>query len=140
MVGVINPNSTQTLAIQQAFAQNATIAISPGENSPAEGPSPSSTSSITSTATASPTSAPASHSHPALTSSAIAGIAIGGAAVLLLLAAVVYLCGRQKTIGEILRRNHHVPPPSYMSEPGHISAISPQKSLVDPLRYCAHDV
>lgn len=158
MVGVINPNSTQSLEVQQAFAHNATIAFSPGENFPVESKSgaPSSTSSTsTSTSTSSPTAASAtitpstsaaasSSSHPALSTGAIAGIAIGGAAVLLLGAALIYLCGRQRTMGELLRHNQHPPPPpSYVSGPGHMSMASsaayPKSPHmeVDPHRYSA---
>ncbi|KAH9221529.1 hypothetical protein DL95DRAFT_455361 [Leptodontidium sp. 2 PMI_412] len=137
MVGVINPNSTQTLEVQQAFAHNSTIAFSPGENFPAEVEStksaaPSSTSTTssptTATVTATPTTATAaasSGSHPPLSTGAIAGIAIGGAAVLLLGAALVYLCGRQRTLGEIISHNQQQPPPpSYVPNPGHMSMAS----------------
>ncbi|KAJ5032552.1 uncharacterized protein L3040_009153 [Drepanopeziza brunnea f. sp. 'multigermtubi'] len=122
MVGVINPNSTQTLAVQEAYAHNATIAFSPGEGFP---PETKSSSAATATAT-SPPAASSSSSHPALGTGAIAGIAIGGVAVLLLGGALIYLCGRQKTMGEILRRDHRssLPPPSYVPGPGHMSMAS----------------
>ncbi|KAH7364289.1 hypothetical protein BKA65DRAFT_134025 [Rhexocercosporidium sp. MPI-PUGE-AT-0058] len=136
MVGVINPNSTQTLEVQQAFAHNSTIAFSPGENFPEEvastksaAPSSTSTNSspTTATVTATPTTAAAaasSGSHPPLSTGAIAGIAIGGAAVLLLGAAIVYLCGRQRTMGELLRQTQNPPPPSYVPNQNHMSMAS----------------
>ncbi|KAH7417255.1 hypothetical protein BKA64DRAFT_295026 [Cadophora sp. MPI-SDFR-AT-0126] len=136
MVGVINPNSTQTLEVQQAFAHNSTVAFSPGENFPEEvattksaaSSSTSTTSSpTTATITAIPTTAVAtasSGSHPPLSTGAIAGIAIGGAAVLILGGALVYLCGRQRTMGELLRHNQQPPPPSYVPNAPHMSMAS----------------
>jgi hypothetical protein len=48
-----------------------------------------------------------------LATGAIVGIAIGGVVVLILAAALIYMCGRQKTIGEMLR--HSQAP----TQPGH---------------------
>ncbi|KAK0119122.1 hypothetical protein ONS95_007984 [Cadophora gregata] len=137
MVGVINPNSSQTLEVQQAFAHNSTVAFSPGENFPAEvastksaAPSSSSTTSspttatVTTTPTTSATAAASSGSHSPLSTGAIAGIAIGGAAVLILGGALIYLCGRQRTMGELLRHNQQPPPPSYVPNAGHMSMAS----------------
>ncbi|PVH88243.1 hypothetical protein DL98DRAFT_648400 [Cadophora sp. DSE1049] len=136
MIGVINPNSTQTLEVQQAFAHNSTVAFSPGENFPEEvastksaAPSSTSTTSSPTTATvtatpSTPVAATSSGSHPPLSTGAIAGIAIGGAAVLLLGGAFVYLCGRQRTMGELLRHNQQPPPPSYVPNAGHMSMAS----------------
>lgn len=111
MVGVINPTANETLQIQVEFAKNSTIMISPGQSFPSEGASSTSasataTATSTSTSTASATStavATSSSSGSKLSTGAIVGIAIGGAAVAILAAAVLYLCGRQKTISEILR-------------------------------------
>ncbi|CZR50740.1 uncharacterized protein PAC_00614 [Phialocephala subalpina] len=142
MVGVINPNKTETFAMQQAYAKNATLMLSPGEYFPKEtAPSTSTTASSTSTtasSTSSSTSTPTStltstptptaavdSSHPVLSGGAIAGVAIGGFAVLLIGAALIYLCGRQKTMGEIIRHSHYAPPPpSYLPTPGHMSMAS----------------
>src|SRR6187402_2638133 len=140
MVGVVNPvccfrvvnrillisrqNATETVEIQRAFAENATISFSPGENFPAEVASTTSaTSSSTASSTASSTSSPtatgavttptssaaaaAVTDKSTLSNGAIAGIAIGGAAVILLAAALLYLCGRQRTMGEMIRQNQH---------------------------------
>lgn len=147
MIGVVNPNSTHTLAIQELYAHNATIAFSPGEGFPPEikspaAPSPTSSSSAATTSTP---AASASSSHPALSPGAIAGISIGGAAVLLLGGALVYLCGRQRTIGEFLHRDHRssLPPPSYIPGPGHASMASSAAYTksphldVEPQRYSA---
>ncbi|CZT03087.1 uncharacterized protein RCO7_06092 [Rhynchosporium graminicola] len=135
MVGVINPNSTQTLEVQKAFAHNSTVMFSPGENFPKEVADPTKTATLASTSTnhlPSTGTALPSHSHPALSSGAIAGIAIGGVAVLLLGGALIYLCGRQRTLGEIIRGQGHnahpPPPPSYAPSPGHMSLASYAKS------------
>lgn len=135
MVGVINPNDTETFAIQQAYAKNSTLMLSPGEYFPKEtaqstSTTASATSSSTSSAISTPTSSsstptPAPSSKPALSGGAIAGVAIGGLAVLLIGAALLYLCGRQKTMGEIIRHSHYAPPPpSYHPNPGHMSMAS----------------
>ncbi|CZT45014.1 uncharacterized protein RSE6_05286 [Rhynchosporium secalis] len=135
MVGVINPNSTHTFETQYAFAHNSTLAFGPGESFPVEEDVPtksassssstSTTSASTAAATIAPTTSPASpNSHQALSAGAIAGIAIGGAVVLLVFGALVYLCGRQRTMGELFRHNQHPPPPSYVSNPGRMSAAA----------------
>ncbi|KUI66581.1 hypothetical protein VM1G_02092 [Cytospora mali] len=93
MIGVINPNKTETYDIQLEYTKNATTQLTPGEALPSE------TAAATSTATSSkPTSGSSSgggHSGSALSGGAIAGIAIGGAVVLLLAATLLYLCGRR---------------------------------------------
>ncbi|TVY93481.1 hypothetical protein LAWI1_G001297 [Lachnellula willkommii] len=138
MVGVINPNDTQTLDIQKAYAKNATIAFSPGESFPIESASSRSSSAPTSTfssspsgptatntATTTPTSTPtaaAAVSKPTLSPGAIAGITVGGAAVLVLAGALIYLCGRQRIMGEIVQHNMQHATPTYM--PGHLSLAS----------------
>ncbi|CAL3962094.1 unnamed protein product [Diplocarpon coronariae] len=127
MVGVINPNATRTFDVQLAYARNASIAFSPGEGFPPEtkSASPSATSSTNPPGQTTTAPVTASTSHPALSTGAIAGIAIGGAAVLLLGGALVYLCVRQLTLGEMLRRNQHrLPLPSYAPDPGHMSMAS----------------
>lgn len=90
MIGVINPNSTETYDIQLSYADNATYQMTPGQAFPTETASSSSTGS---TSTGSTT--PSSDSHHSLSAGAIAGIAIGGAAVIVLAAALLYLCGRR---------------------------------------------
>ncbi|KAE9381635.1 hypothetical protein N431DRAFT_551691 [Stipitochalara longipes BDJ] len=113
MVGVINPNSTQTLATQKAYAENSTLALSPGQGFPAEG---------TPSAAAIKTSNPSSASP--LSGGAIAGIVIGAAAVLLFGAALVYFCGRQRTVKEILQTQSMRGPSSYHPGSEHMSLAS----------------
>lgn len=131
MVGVINPNSTETLAVQVAYALNSTIELSPGQSFPAEGSPTATVSSITSTSTPIPTSGPLSSatntpvtvpsSQHVLSGGAIGGIAIGGAAVLMIGAALVYFCGRQRTVREILQTQAV---PSYQPGAGQMSLAS----------------
>lgn len=123
MVGVINPNSTQTLATQKLYAENSTLALSPGEGFPVEG---APTSTPTSTLGATNTSPPpvSASSQPPLSAGAIAGIAVGGSAVLLLGAALVYFCGRQRTVKEILQTQAVPRPTSYQPGAAHMSLAS----------------
>lgn len=101
MVGVINPNASTSLEHQRQLAENSTFMLQPGENWPGEGSATAATSSTTGSATptatnaaSSTTAAAASSKHSGLGPGAIAGIAIGGAAVLLAAAVAVYFCGR----------------------------------------------
>jgi hypothetical protein len=98
-----------------AWALNTTEEFSPGQVFLSEG-APESTVVRTTTytgATAVPTAPPATSSSiaPVATKSsslpvgAIIGIAIGGFALLILAGALVYMCGRQKTVKEILRQS-----------------------------------
>ncbi|ROW11326.1 hypothetical protein VMCG_00887 [Cytospora schulzeri] len=110
MIGVINPNETETFDIQLDYTKNTTIQLTPGD------PLPSETAAATSTgATSSPTSGSSSggHSGTKLSSGAIAGIAIGGAVVVLLVAALIYLCGRRGGIDKAYtrQRGHSTPAP-----------------------------
>jgi hypothetical protein len=94
---------------------------------PEEGISTSTASSSTGTATSSPTSSStssasnssSSHHHSGLSTGAIVGIAVGGAAVLLLAAALFYLFGRERTLSQLLNLKHSphgtLPPPSPFS-------------------------
>ncbi|KAK5002765.1 Pho80p cyclin, partial [Cryomyces antarcticus] len=103
MVGVINPNSSVSLATQQALAHKADYMLVPGEHFPAEASSSlaslaaaststSPTSSAAATSTSAAPAANATTSHK-LSTGAIVGIAIGGAAVLLLAAALFFFIG-----------------------------------------------
>jgi len=145
MVGVINPNATTSLAVQRQMALNSAYMLQPGEPFPAEAsfsssassstPTPSSTtSSTTSTSaaatTATATAAAAAASHTTLSSGAIAGIAIGAAAVFTLAAALFFYMGRSKTLqSEVQRASATVhPPPSHgMYQPPGGAVFVPMK-------------
>ncbi|KAJ9157845.1 hypothetical protein NKR23_g651 [Pleurostoma richardsiae] len=113
MIGVINPNATWTLAIQEEFVQNATFQLSPGEAFPSE--TASATATPTSGSTSSSDSDSNSH-HSHLSAGAIAGIAIGAAAVLVLAGALIYLCGRRGGLDKAYRHSRVSMPPPPMVE------------------------
>ncbi|OCK79598.1 hypothetical protein K432DRAFT_382938 [Lepidopterella palustris CBS 459.81] len=114
MVGVVNPNKTQTLATQKAFAANSSFMLNPGEPIPAEASGistmsltttiPSSTSTSTPTGLAAASQTPSSSSHHSLSGGAIAGIAVGAAALLALCGALFFFVGRAKSLKEVLER------------------------------------
>ncbi|KAI9744584.1 MAG: hypothetical protein M1818_002113 [Claussenomyces sp. TS43310] len=113
MLGVVNPNSTQTLAVQQAYGKNSTIMLSPGEAIPPEGTTPSSTASPSTTSSRS----------SGLGGGAIAGIVVGGVAFLAVAGLAIYLFGRNHTLASILRysqprpsRSSNMPPLSYSAQ------------------------
>jgi len=107
MVGVINPNDTQTLDAQIQSAETADFQVAPGQPIPSEATSttfvnaPTATPS-TSTSSA-PTPAPSGGSHK-LSGGAIAGIVIGAIAFLAICAALFYFVGRSKSLKEVLKR------------------------------------
>jgi hypothetical protein len=98
MVGVINPNDTQTLQKQIDSASAASYQVKPGDPVPAEG-----TASLHASATAAPTAAPSSHGSHSLSSGAIAGIAVGGVAFLAICAALFFYVGRTKSLKEVIK-------------------------------------
>lgn len=130
MVGVINPNASESLAVQRQLAENSSFMLQPGEAWPSEStpdpfsssasPTPTSRSSSSTsapTAAATTTVAAVSTNHSSsLSSGGIAGIAIGAAAVAILAAALLYLCGRQS------RRPSHQPVPQHPYDP-HMSYV-----------------
>lgn len=139
MVGVINPNASTPIETQIALAKNSTFMLEPGQPWPSESedpfptgsggqesPSPTTlsthTPSATSPAPASTTTAVAS-SHSGLSSGAIAGVAIGAAAVALIAAVLLYLCGRHS------RKQYpppqHATPQLYVPGP-HMSFVQPK--------------
>lgn len=102
MVGVINPNDTQTLDDQIESAKKADFMVAPGGTIPSEG---SATLHLPD-ATTSPTAAPANdhHGHK-LSGGAIAGIVVGAVAFLIVSAALFFYIGRAKSLKDILKRN-----------------------------------
>jgi len=114
MIGVINPNSTETLDLQQQYAINATTQLVPGEPFPSESLNPTSTPSPT--GAGSTAGGNGDHGHPGLSAGAIAGIAIGGAAVLILAGALIFLCGRRGGLDIAYRRSTQTIPPPVVEE------------------------
>ncbi|ETI25115.1 hypothetical protein G647_04487 [Cladophialophora carrionii CBS 160.54] len=90
MVGVINPNASVSLDTQKQYAADSDFALLPGEPWPDEN-DPTSVSAPPATAT--PESSDSHHS--TLSTGAIAGIAVGGAAVVIAVAALIFFCGRR---------------------------------------------
>lgn len=95
MVGVINPLESQSIDKQIAAAKTAKYQLAPGEALPVEGAS--------STATATPSASSTPTVHKSLGGGAIAGIVIGGLAVLAIAAALFYFMGRSKTYKDMFK-------------------------------------
>ena len=146
MVGAINPNATQTVAEQKQLAKAANYMLQPGEPWPSEStPDPFTTSGPSPTATSeAPSSSPAAasgtveHRHVKISGGTIAGIVVGGVAALILVGALFYLCGRNRTLSDRLGKNRgqeqatHIDPrqslmsgtTAYGSEPKHMSGFT----------------
>ncbi|KAL2015880.1 hypothetical protein VTK56DRAFT_4655 [Thermocarpiscus australiensis] len=88
MIGVINPNKTETYNDQLKFAENATFQMAPGDPWPSESPQPHTNSSSSG-------SSGGGGSSSSLGTGAIAGIAIGCASVPVLAAWFIYLYRRR---------------------------------------------
>ena len=133
MIGVVNPSANETLDLQLQYLSNATLMLVPGENFPTEGASSTmatSTATATSTSSAAATntsgsSASSAANSPSLNAGQIAGIAIGGAALLVLAAALIYLCGRRGGLDKAYRRSGHMYPPPQMVEAHYGNPKSP---------------
>lgn len=105
MVGVINPNGTQTLDAQIRSAKSADYQLAPGDAVPKEA-----TSTLVNAPTSSPSATPppatntgGGHGH-GLSGGAIAGIVVGAVAFLVLCAALFFFVGRSKSLKEVLDR------------------------------------
>lgn len=88
----VGQNETQTLEGHLAFVEQADFELVPGEDWPSEAPDEDEDSDSDS---ASDDGNSSGSGNGSLSPGAIAGIAIGGAAVLILAAALIYLCGRR---------------------------------------------
>jgi plastocyanin len=108
MVGVINPNATQTIEEQIAAAKNSTLELAPGQPIPAEhsgtlSPPSSSPTAASSTSTSAPDADQDSHPHT-LSKTAIAGIVVGALSFLFLCAALFFFVGRSRSLKEHIER------------------------------------
>ena len=118
-------NSSVSLVTQKEDASNAQYMLAPGQPFPSEAGVPSgdvnpgthasaTTSQSSSTQATASSAAYASHttnaSSPKLSTGAIVGIVIGGVAVAVLIGALFFLLGRQKTMLQFIRRNHYQVP------------------------------
>jgi hypothetical protein len=141
MVGVINPNDTQTLDGQIKAAQSAGFQVAPGDPIPNEatstlGNGPTAAPSVPST----PVSSGGSHK---LSGGVIAGIVIGAIAFLLICAALFYFVGRSKSLGEVIRRQdatvRTTTPDPHMSHYGsggyHSPAFQQSSGFLTPTPY-----
>ncbi|KAK1600205.1 extracellular serine-rich protein [Colletotrichum navitas] len=110
MIGVVNENSSQTLANQLEAALTLTTQIIPGEPFPVESDGPNPTSSSGSD---NGNSSVITY-HAGLSVGQVAGIVMGSLAFLLLGGTLVYMCGRQSAIDRTYRRasNRQEPPPN----------------------------
>ncbi|KAF3399863.1 Extracellular serine-rich protein [Penicillium rolfsii] len=106
MVGVINPNSTETFQAQYQKALTYPYMLVPGQSMPAEGggstASGDSTASTTTSATAGATtsSAPSGGGGGGLSGGAIAGIVIAAVAFVAILVALFFVLGRNRVYSQ----------------------------------------
>jgi plastocyanin len=128
MIGVINPGYTQTLEVQKLYAANSSYMLQPNEPFPAEASSamasltiaPLSSQSPTSTppplasssSSSSPSAIPRPDSHGGLGAGPIAGIAIGAAAVVFLIACLFFFMGQSRSYKHVLQRQNKTTTPS----------------------------
>ncbi|KAI9791599.1 MAG: hypothetical protein M1816_003685 [Peltula sp. TS41687] len=107
MVGVINPNASVSLAIQQELAKRSAYMLQPGEPFPAEASSSiaSLAPAATSTTAQAGSNSNSSSSHHRLSTGAIVGIAIGGAVALVLASALCFYIGRTKKLKQQINRD-----------------------------------
>lgn len=110
MVGVINPNATTSLQTQKEKAAQVAYALSPGEPIPDEDPNAATSSAATYVYTApSSTGSPTQATSPGAAVStddhgssfppgAIAGVVVGGVAIIALAAALFYFVGRHRSV------------------------------------------
>jgi hypothetical protein len=134
MVGVINPNSTYTLARQVESARSADFEVAPGGKIPSEGTA--SLNAPESTGSTLPGQAHGSTGRH-LSAGAIAGIVVGGSCFLLVCAALFFSVGRKSMKGILRKQNTagmHARPPYHqgnrLSETG--SSSLPQGHFIFP--------
>jgi hypothetical protein len=114
MIGVINPSANETLEMQLDIAKNVTYQLAPGDPFPSETPKPEPTPTATSSPSGQPISGVNNGGDHHLSAGAIAGIAIGAAAVLVLAGALIYLCGWKLGKGTVRPQSTQTLPPPPM--------------------------
>jgi len=132
MLGAINQSANQTLAEWLEKANSVDYQLTPGEPWPSEADYTTATAhatvdpTSTSTATADPAN-DSGHggSHDSgLSAGAIAGIAIGGAVVLILAAGLLYLCGRRGGFDKAYRKSFRNSATPYPNGPPPVTEAS----------------
>ncbi|KAL4805560.1 hypothetical protein BDV18DRAFT_161211 [Aspergillus unguis] len=107
MVGVINPNKTQTWESQYKAAFDAPYMLLPGQSIPAEGDEPGSGTTATHSDPSNSSPSTASTSSPShLGGGAIAGIIVGSVAFVLILCGLLFLLGRNRVYKKWLYQSH----------------------------------
>ena len=143
MIAVINPNATTSLQHQKDLAAQSQFMLLPGQPWPDESVDPFTTTSSTPSPTATPTptnstAAPpppsSSDHHSSLSGGAIAGIAIGGAAVALAAAVALYLCGRQSR-GRDNKNIEDRPGTGHATQVSYNPAGSHMSYMTDPMKH-----
>lgn len=109
MIGVVNPNATETLDLQEQYAFNATTQLAPGDPFPSETLGPTNTPSATGAAAGG-----TDNNNHGLGAGAIGGI--GVAAGLILVGALVLLCGRRGGLDMAYRRGTQTVPRPMVNE------------------------
>ncbi|KAH6689170.1 hypothetical protein F5X68DRAFT_255040 [Plectosphaerella plurivora] len=140
MIGVINPNTTQTLQKHLESAEGLTFQVLPGEPYPEEkGDDPTEPKPTPDGDGGQGTSSPPSGGggDTGLYAGQIAGIAIGSAALLIITASLIYLCGRRGGIDGAHRRIAFTghPPPGGMTEENY--TVGTKSPAVDSSRWSA---
>ncbi|KAF4341386.1 hypothetical protein FBEOM_4634 [Fusarium beomiforme] len=130
MIGIVNPSKNQTIKGLLKNVEDVDRQLVPGDPWPKEGEATSSGATSKPTSDNSDEDDESGGGGKSLSAGAIAGIAVGGAAVLLLAGALLYLCGRRGGFDKAYRksfRNSVPPAPSVVENP-----YSPHPSVADP--------
>lgn len=131
MMGVVNPSKNETIDGWLEKAKDVDYQLRPGDPFPTEEGFPSNTASPGgSDKDKDDNNSSGGGGHKSLSTGAIAGIAVGGAAVLLIAGALLFLCGRRGGFDKAYRksfRNSVPPPPPVVENP-----YSPHPSVADP--------
>ncbi|PCD30762.1 hypothetical protein AU210_010435 [Fusarium oxysporum f. sp. radicis-cucumerinum] len=131
MMGVVNPSKNETIEGWLKNAEDVDMQLRPGDPWPKEGESTSTGATSEPTADNSDEDDESSGSgKKSLSTGAIAGIAVGGAAVLLLAGALLYLCGRRGGFDKAYRKSFRNSVPS--APPVVENPYSPHPSVADP--------